>query len=420
MSILTTNCRYRHHHRQHGAIIVTVALALLFLLGFMGIALDFGRLFIVKTELQTAMDSCALAAAQELDGSGQKALDRAASAGMASGNLNKVNFQGAAAGIIKTDITFSDTLTGAYSYTFVPVANAKYVKCSQTKSGIAPWLLQAMGAFSGNAALGATRSVQALGVASRVPSQSNCAIPVGICKKSPNYQPGEWLAGAVNSGGSVSGQFRWLDFTANGGGARELKDVLEGEGQCALPGNDTVAGKPRNNGSAAFAYNTRFGIYQGSGGPPTDGIPDLTGYAWYSDTPLTQPPYPNKYSQFVIKHASNATYQGDKISPDTLGLNTVGKTYSGPLSDVGADRRIVVAPIINCSGFDGLGSSGTLKIDSFACILLLHPIKNGAGAASEKMWVEYIGQANDAASPCSTIGLAGGPSGGPLVPALVQ
>jgi len=42
---------------------VTVAFALLFLLGFMGIALDFGHLFVVKTELQTASDSCALAAA---------------------------------------------------------------------------------------------------------------------------------------------------------------------------------------------------------------------------------------------------------------------------------------------------------------------------------------------------------------------
>lgn len=53
--------------RQRGAYIVTAAFLLLFLLGFMGIAFDFGHLFVVKTELQTAMDSCALAAAQELD-----------------------------------------------------------------------------------------------------------------------------------------------------------------------------------------------------------------------------------------------------------------------------------------------------------------------------------------------------------------
>ena len=404
-------------HRQKGAVIVTVALVMLFLLGFMGIALDFGRLFIVKTELQTAMDSCALAAAQELDGSGPPALVRATSAGMTSGNLNKVNFQGAPAGIGVNDVTFSDTLTGSYSRA---AANAKYAKCSHTKSDIAPWLLQAMSAFSGNTAVGAAKSVAALAVATRAPSQTNCAIPVGLCKKSPTYRQGEWLAGVVNSGGAVTGQFRWLDFTGNGGGARELKDLLKGEGQCALSGINTVAGKPGNIGSAAFAYNTRFGIYQGSGGPPIDGIPDLTGYAWYSDTPLVQPPDPNKYPVFLENRLNNAPYQGDRKSPDTTGLQTVGRTYPGSLATVGANRRIVVAPILDCAAFDGLGGSGTLKIDSLACILLLHPIKNGAGAATEKMWVEYIGNAGALNSPCTTSGLAGGLPGAPLVSVLVR
>src|SRR6476660_3817128 len=96
----------RLKRRQTGAVILTVALALLFLLGFMGIALDFGHLFVVKTELQTATDSCALAAAQELDGASD-ALTRATSAGLAAGNLNKANFQGSMAGIIAADITFS-------------------------------------------------------------------------------------------------------------------------------------------------------------------------------------------------------------------------------------------------------------------------------------------------------------------------
>ena len=110
---------------------------MLFLLGFMAIALDFGHLFVVKTELQTATDSCALAAVQELDGASD-ALIRASNAGMTAGNLNKANFQGAAAAIVATDITFSDSLIGAYSHTFAPIASAKYAKCAHTKSGMAP------------------------------------------------------------------------------------------------------------------------------------------------------------------------------------------------------------------------------------------------------------------------------------------
>ncbi|MDB5808459.1 MAG: hypothetical protein JWN94_581 [Betaproteobacteria bacterium] len=410
--------------RQGGAVILTVALAMLFLLGFMGIALDFGHLFIVKTELQTAMDSCALAAAQELDGASDS-LTRATSAGVTAANLNRVNFQGAptfqglTGAQIATRVTFSDSLVGAYSSTFAPVANARYASCTHTRTGMLPWMLQAMQAFSGNAAYGATQGVQALGIATRAPSQSNCALPIGICSKPGGYQNGEWILGAVNSSEQVTGQFRWLDFTANGGGARELKDVLTGEGQCNLPGNNTLAGKPGNNGSAADAYNTRFGIYQGSRAPPDDGVPDLTGYAWYQNNAIVQPPYPNKYPGFVAKRRINAPYEGDNQSPDTVGLSTNGRIYSGSLATVGSDRRIVPVPVVNCAAFDGLSGSGRIQIQSLACVLLLHPIKKGAGPNSTKMWIEYVAAANSPTSPCTTLGLAGG-VGGPLVPVLVR
>ena len=404
--------------RQKGAVIITVAMALLFLLGFMGLAMDFGHLFVVKTELQTAADSCALAATQELDNASDSIL-RATSAGMTVGNLNNVNFQGANAGFLAADITFSSALNGSYSTT-EPFATAKYVKCEKTRGGMLPWLMQAMSAFSGNNVYKQPQSVFALGVASRVPSQSNCALPIGICKPPAGtiLHTGEWIAGAANASGSVSGQFRWLDFTGNGGGARELKDVLRGEGQCKLPGNNTLVGKPGNNGSAAAAYNTRFGIYGGGYSSPADGIPDLTGYAWYKNASITQPPYPNKYPTFVTKRAVFTKYQGDNTAPDTTGLNTIGSIYGGSLSTAGANRRIVPVPIIDCAAFDSLGSTGTIKVDSVACVLLLHPIAPGAGPGA-KMWLEYRGAANAANSPCTTFGLAGG-SGGPLVPTLVR
>lgn len=412
----------RGRKQQHGAVIITVALALLFLLGFMGIAVDLGHLFVVKTELQTAMDSCALAAAKELDG-GSDALTRATSAGKTAGDLNKVDLQQAAAGIANADITFSDSLAGTFSSTFTPVASAKYAKCTHTKSGIAPWLLQAMAAFRSDPTLASSRSVYATAVATLAPAQSNCALPIGVCQKPGGYQPGEWLAGAVNSSEATTGQFRWVDFTGNGGGARELKDVLRSEGQCHLPANNTVVGKPGNNGSAADAFNTRFGIFQGSGAPPADGVPDLTGYAWYLDTPPVQPPYPNKYSSangYTAKRAINAPYEGDNKSPDTVGLNTVGKIFSGSLATAGAnDRRVVPVPVVDCASFDGLSGSGTIKISSLACVLLLHPIKKGAGPSSAKMYLEYIGSAADPGSPCSSAGLPGGVTG-PLVPVLVQ
>ncbi|MEG1771506.1 MAG: pilus assembly protein TadG-related protein, partial [Comamonas sp.] len=84
---------------------------MLFLLGFMGVALDFGRLFVVKGELQTAVDSWALAAARELNGQ-TDAIGRAQSAGMAAGNANRVNLQSAAwngqGKLTSADISFRD------------------------------------------------------------------------------------------------------------------------------------------------------------------------------------------------------------------------------------------------------------------------------------------------------------------------
>src|SRR5688500_12632485 len=158
----------------------------------MGLALDFGHLFIVKTEMQSAMDSCALAAAQELDGASDS-LNRAASAGKTAGNLNKVNFQGATAGFVgdnvENDITFSESLTGSYSRDFAPVANAKYAKCIRTQSGITPWLLQAWTAFTGNATFSATQGVYAVAVATRTSAQSACAIPVQIRPKAGGTAP---------------------------------------------------------------------------------------------------------------------------------------------------------------------------------------------------------------------------------------
>ena len=53
---------------QRGAIAIIVGLSLAVLIGFAGLALDGGRLYLTKTELQNAADACALAAAYELSG----------------------------------------------------------------------------------------------------------------------------------------------------------------------------------------------------------------------------------------------------------------------------------------------------------------------------------------------------------------
>src|SRR4051812_22517413 len=109
-----------NRNKQQGVSLILVAISLAVLLGFGGLVIDLGQLFVTKTELQSALDSCALAAAQELDGAAD-ALTRPTSAAKTAGNANSVRYQKDAAAIADTDVTYSETLTGAYSTNFAPV-----------------------------------------------------------------------------------------------------------------------------------------------------------------------------------------------------------------------------------------------------------------------------------------------------------
>ena len=56
---------------QEGAFLVMIILMLVVLLGFAALVIDVGRLLILRTEMQHAVDAAALAAAVELDQSDQ-------------------------------------------------------------------------------------------------------------------------------------------------------------------------------------------------------------------------------------------------------------------------------------------------------------------------------------------------------------
>ena len=101
--------------RQKGSVLILVGIALAVLVGFLGIVVDLGRLFVTKTELQSAMDACALAAAAELkpgvNPPDPASIARAVSSGITAGTRNRIGFQSVAATITAADIYFSDRLS---------------------------------------------------------------------------------------------------------------------------------------------------------------------------------------------------------------------------------------------------------------------------------------------------------------------
>lgn len=427
----------RHH--QQGAVIVTVALVLLFLLGFMGIALDFGRLFIVKTELQTAMDSCALAAAQELDLQ-PTAIDRATSAGKTAGNLNRVNLQSAnwsgKGQLVDAEITFKNS---SYGTTADPKL-AQYVQCQHVQPAVQMWLMQAMGAFSGNTTdFPSTRNVMASAVATRAHGQTTCPIPVAFKRKTtcggtcpaPNYglTPGEWVTVLTSQGATPGGYIGWANLDGSNS-ASETK--AEMNGKCGTRVNDTL-GTPGTQTTIAEDWNYRFGIYKKLPDFSTDPSymrPDFSGYSYtatnWTNTVAINGDFHNSAwdgthaagshataQNFVTKRANFGACAGSVSSCESINgikLNSfkdLAASGNGSASHGawGSNRRIVTVPVTDNAN----------KVIDFMCMLMLQPLS--IPMANVKL--EFIGNAGSPTSPCSFSGIPGG-TAGPLVPALVR
>lgn len=405
------------------------AMMLLLLLGFMGIALDFGRLFIVRTELQTAMDSCALAAAQELDGQ-STALTRARSAGLTAANLNKVNLQSVSwdgkGQLTNADITFKDS---AYSDTVA--ASAKYAVCSHSQAGVKMWLLHILAANGGDPLLNPTaRSVLASAAATRASAQSTCPIPVAIKARSggsaPNYgyQVGEWVTIYDKGGaGAAPGEMGWYNLDGSSSASETSKELSEG-GSCGTRVGD-VLGTPGAQTSVSDVWNYRFGIYKNGTGA-SEHHPDLSGYA-YSALNWKNPTPQNAFSGVPIVGT-------DPAVANYISQRTATQSFGGPAADLkagslivfgdknklnsfksvatkienslyGYNRRVVVVPVINASN----------KVTDYVCMFMLAPMTG----PNDPVQMEFRGNAGNVASPCTTNGLAGG-TAGPLVPVLVR
>lgn len=415
-------CNTQATQHQRGAVAIIVALCLVVLVGMIGLVVDLGHMFVIKTELQNAADACALAAARELDGA-PDALLRAESAGLTVGQRNNVDIQATAVSILPDDVKFSANLSPNSDYLSrlggADSATSKYAMCTTSQAGIVMWFMQVMG--FGN------QTVVAEAVATLAPSQTTCAIPIGVCKQGPapsfGLVTGKWYSGKFGSdaGESMTGSYNWIDFSPPGGGANELKDLLTGVGQCDLPPVGTLVGEQGQVTGLSSAWNSRFGVYKSGGYDVTDAAPDFTGLAYTNVTwPHADATTPqNAYSgvpdsgttlNYIAAQTARTPYQS--TDPAAVGM----PPYHSTLPDhagVGANRRIVVAPIVDC---DLLESSHpqSVPVLGYACALMLNPI-----SGPNDVFLEVRGLANDSSSPCASYGIPGS-AAGPLVSVLVQ
>jgi len=415
-----------YRHEQNGAVAVIVGLTLAVLIGFAGLALDLGRLYINKTELQNAADACALAAATELTCDPSvgpcpaSKLQNAENAGIFAGGKNRRDFQGTAISIAPADVRFSTSLApnSAYLTAGSASANSKYVMCIARATGIIPW-------FMGVVGLGNANAVNAAAVATLGPSQEFCSsAPLGVCAKGPapdfGYTTGDWIESNFTSGGTddeLLGDVHWVDFTIQAGGNEEIRDQLAGNGVCGLKVGDNIEQHGQQQG-AKSAYNTRFGLYPNGANAytPATAPPDRTGYAYPNKAPGNPiiPIGTSAFADYQYRQGLNTPFIDSQYGITGPGGNIPGNPITSPEHAAGSDRRVVAVPFIDCS------AGQVTPILGMACVLMLNPMSNGATGT---LYFEYREPANTTTAPtsCRNVGLPGSStSTGPMVPMLVQ
>lgn len=439
--------------RQRGAVAVVVAFVLIVLLAVLGLVIDLGHLYIVKTELQNAADSCALAAARELNDLSVGASDRGKAAGVTAGTNNKMDMQGQAVSLTAGDVTFSSSLSGPWSDT---VDNKTvYARCAPYEKvpySVAQWITHVADTNP--------MQVNAEAVARPVGGKSYCAVPIAMCTNDPldisDLHKGLWYSGRLGAGTATSGNYDWVRFPG-ASGSSDLGDIVAGPGVCSLDAKK-VDSEPGVSQGVAQAWNTRFGLYAGSYKDMDLYQPDRSGYAFTKDRYdnkgnvlpgswpylVTSPAPPLPAASYPLRVASNA-YDGTTFDPNYTArksvavsdppdpsklpllpydpralladnakpMNLVGNP--SPLSaalhvEKGQDRRMVFMPIIACNAW----SSGKKNIDvvDWACAFMLHPIND----ANTDVELEFRGLKSK--GECATTGMPG--EFGPPVPALVR
>lgn len=439
--------------REGGAVAVIFGLTVVVLVGFIGLAIDLGRFFAIKAELQNAMDACALSAASQLKpgASDPNALARA----IAYGNVfsggspsdtsvkNRVNFQSMELDPAVIQISFAETNGGTYETpppsgpALTSLSNrAKYVKCAYPLDRLPIYFMRVLNLLP-TASIPATQTVFAMAVATRGASTAPC-IPIAVCKAGPaadnfGHFVGEWLSGVRTSYGT--GNFGWIDFTPPNGGSDELKEHLKGSLQCDVSKIGDEVGATGYQADLDEPWNSRFGWYKNL--TPGEAAPDFTGYAysnvtggeWAPNWPEGQNAYDGTSStgvmNFVAARAANAPVQTsssgsiDQLAqPPGLPTNTYSPITAAEHSSLGrTDRRIVSAPIVDCSVWATGTNPGNAQpqIEGWACVLMLNPIRSQGppDAPYRTANVEFRGLATDL-SACFT------GAGGATTPVLTQ
>jgi Flp pilus assembly protein TadG len=440
---------------QRGAILPFAALSFATLLGLAALTVDLGRLMVVRSELQSAADACALSAVSELNRT-QGQLSRAEKSGQAAATKLGAVFQQATTGgnALTTTLTFASAINGSYvGANGVSTSNQaaapyyRFSRCVVQHPGIGNILAQVIGAS-------VSGTVSAAATATAVPSQRACVVPfvleAGLQRTAPfglAVNMVYYLNDPLLSLLGIQSQYfvRLIDLsdaqnltqaqliTQTGSGVCDVNTAVRTNLNVITVGNTGLL-SVNNDPDMIWPYwNARFGLYPGtnvtytpsSSAPP----PDLTGFSPNQPGPLATPLLrATENPIFTGNYSNNAGQRNATTNNNALPANyTTPNTTPNVNQAYGATgRRLIVLPIVaNATS----GNSNQRDVLAYGCALLYRPIgeRNQNLALYKLSWaVEYLGLANAVDSPCRSWGTPGDVSNtasaakGPLVPVLLQ
>ena len=365
--------------------IVLVAVGIAALILCAALALDVGHTVLNKTRLQNTVDAAALAAAKELDNTGDTTLATAeamqafgSNAGAAGNSELNTSYAGGS-GDIQVTVEYSSTLPP-----FTPgSATGPYVRVTATGFALPAWLATVGGIAEKTVAATAVAGPRTLTVGSTV-----CNIaPMMVCGTSGasplwgyTLNSPQVLKKSTPGGQSQVGPGNFQLIQLGGAGAAIVRENMAGSFNTCLAGGSTIQTQTGNEaGPVAQGLNTRFGQYTGpmSGqqstyppdvivdgqAPPLDAQPKngdpAQGYDVYQgSTQITASNIGQLYNY--------QDYEADVANPSTYDYQPIQDGGTGAFN-----RRTLAVPVGDCSGTTN--GQGSVPLLGFACFFLLQP-----------------------------------------------
>ena len=275
-----------NHSGERGFSLILIGLALFVMIGMVGLAIDVGRMFVYKSELQAFADNAAMAAISKMDGSqaGVQAANALALTGPDGASLaNKVNFDSTTISTVTTG--YATSFSGTYdsyatasssatnNYRFLKVTASSNVALSflPVLPGIANLYAVSASAISGQQATNSLTNGGILPFAPDAHNQSdttNFGLTPGTeyTLKWPNGNGNSPCAGdaGFTPPGSPPSEHGFVDIGEGNSNSNVRSAILSGgypnanSSPSSLAAGDTLGGVPGNRGSSIFsALGTR-------------------------------------------------------------------------------------------------------------------------------------------------------------------